>query len=162
MYNSRSDVITRLKPSLVRRYFAVAIVFTLGLILLILAFNKPPETFGWQVFLIVLGGGSIWLAETMRRATAIWLELTDEELRESSGRVLCRIEDIASVERGAFAFKPSNGFLINLNARQSRAWAPGMWWRIGNKIGVGGVTSASEGKFMADLIAMKLKGESLF
>ena len=160
--SNNEEVIARLRPPLIRRYIAVAIVFVLGAIVLNLAFNRTPEAFGWQIFLIVLGAGSIWLGEAMRRATGLSLELTDEELRDSQGRVLCRLDDIASVERGAFAFKPSNGFLINLKTPGPRGWAPGLWWRIGRRIGVGGVTSASESKFMADVIAVKLNGGSLF
>ena len=33
---------------------------------------------------------------------------------------------------------------------------PGLWWRIGRRIGVGGVTPASQSKVMADLITARL------
>ena len=38
----------------------------------------------------------------------------------------------------------------------ARRWEPGLWWRIGRRIGVGGVTPASQSKVMADLISARL------
>jgi len=96
------------------------------------------------------------LAEKMRRDTAVHLELTEDELRDSRGRLLARIADIKGIERGTFAFKPSSGFLLRLNAPADRAWAPGLWWRFGRSVGVGGVTGSREGKYMAETIAALL------
>ena len=62
------------------------------------------------------------------------------------GPSLHNLKNIARVERGLFAFKPSNGFLILLNNPMSRAWHPGLWWRFGRRIGIGGVTPQAEGK----------------
>ena len=82
-----------------------------------------------------------------------------EGLRDGNGRLLCRMDQIAGVDRGAFAFKPSNGFLVKLKEPMPRVWQPGLWWRLGRRIGVGGVTPAGQGKFMADMIALKLRGD---
>jgi hypothetical protein len=60
------------------------------------------------------------------------------------------------VDRGTFAFKPSNGFLLRTETRQPRLWQPGLYWRTGRRIGVGGITRAAESKALADLIAIKL------
>jgi hypothetical protein len=60
------------------------------------------------------------------------------------------------VERGAFAFKPSNGFLVRLDKPLGRGWAPGLWWRLGRLLGVGGVTSASQSKAMAEILSLEL------
>ena len=59
---------------------------------------------------------------------------------------------MVSVDRGAFAFQPSNGFLIRLRAGAERTWQPGMWWRIGTCVGVGGMTPGPQTKFMAETI----------
>jgi hypothetical protein len=52
--------------------------------------------------------------------------------------------------------KPSNGFTVVMETKQPRAWAPGLWWRVGRRVGVGGVTGASQTKFMAEQIALRL------
>ena len=108
----------------------------------------------------MIGGGSIWLAEQMRKATAGRLELTRSGLREQSGLEVVHLDNIKAVERGMFAFKPSNGFLIRTHKPVGgRAWRPGLWWRMGRRIGVGGITSAGQAKFMADMMAVMYDGK---
>ena len=60
------------------------------------------------------------------------------------------------MDRGTFAFKPSNGFLLRTATKQPRLWKPGLYWRMGRRIGVGGITRAAEAKLMADVIAVRL------
>lgn len=152
----KDDVIATLHATAIRRIFAYGAVFALGAMLVILAFVQPPA-FGWQVFLIALGASALVVAERLRRATLVGLELTEDELRDSAGTVLARLDDITSVDRGAFAFKPSNGFVLRLNRAPGRAWAPGMWWRYGSRVGVGGVTPSGPAKYMAEQIALRLQ-----
>jgi len=151
-------VILRLEPSAGRRAFAVGILYSLSALFLWIAFAQPPAP-GWAVFLIVMGVVTLLGGERLRRATAHRLELTDEGLRDTSGRVLARWDDIEKVERGAFAFKPSNGFLIVLKTRGSRVWAPGLWWRIGRRVGVGGVTPQRASRFLAEQMAMRIEAK---
>lgn len=140
-----------------RRIFGCAVLLLLGGLLLYVALASPPSA-GWLIFMLVFGLGALWLAEMVRRTGLGHVELTATELRDSQGRVLARIEDIARVERGAFAFlKPSNGFTLRLKAPKPRAWAPGLWWRLGRRVGVGGITSAGQAKFMAEQIAFRLE-----
>ena len=65
--------------------------------------------------------------------------------------------NIASVDRGAFAFKPSNGFTVRLKSPAPRAWLPGLWWRLGRRVGVGGATPGKAARDMADVITILLK-----
>ncbi len=146
------EVLAAVDPSVIRRYFGVGVLAILGAVLVYIAFARPPEAFVWRVFLIGLGAVILWGAETMRKATGVSLILTRETLSTSDGRVLARVEDIASVDRSFFAFKPSNGFLVTLKSRQERAWVPGLWWRFGKRVGVGGVTSARQTRFMAEIL----------
>jgi hypothetical protein len=126
-----------------------------GALVLYVAMSTPPSL-AWQVFLVLVGVAALWMAERMRRATEQKLELTETELRCSDGQLVARIEDIENIERGAFAFKPSNGFLITLKTPGARVWQPGLWWRLGRRIGVGGVTPGSQTKFMSEIIAAQL------
>jgi hypothetical protein len=75
-------------------------------------------------------------------------------LTDSEGTVLARVEDIVAVNRGAFAIKPSNGFTLTLKNPAPRAWQPGLWWRLGRRVAVGGVTPGSQARPMADIIAV--------
>ncbi|WP_299368316.1 hypothetical protein [uncultured Tateyamaria sp.] len=135
-----------------RRILGIGSLWVLSLLVIYVAIVQPPAM-GWQLFLFALGGGSIWIAEQMRRATALSLELTMQELRDSSGEVLAKADDIHSIDRGMFAFKPSNGFLLRLSTPAARTWRPGLWWRMGRRVGVGGMTPGHQAKFMAEMIS---------
>lgn len=150
------DVIGTISASPTRRWMGVLSLYGLGILLIYVAFMRPP-TLGWQVFLIVVGILSMLVGDKMRRATEVVIELTEEELREKDGVLIARVEDIQSVDRGFFAFKPSNGFLIRTRASSgARIWRPGMWWRVGRQIGIGGVTPGNQSKFVAEILQMML------
>jgi hypothetical protein len=138
-----------------RRLFAYGILFSLGALVLFTALSQPPSA-PWLVLMVFFGVGALWLAERLRRATMLIIELTETEVRDSSGAVLALMDDIKGVDRGAFAFKPSNGFTLVMKTKKPRSWAPGLWWRMGRRVGVGGVTSAGQSKFMAEQIAFRL------
>lgn len=149
---SEPEVLAVIHSSMGRRILGIGSLYTLSLLVIYVALTQPPAI-GWQVFMLALGGGSIWIAEQMRRATNTALELTEHELRDTSGVLIARVENMVAIDRGAFAFKPSNGFLIRLSSGQGRVWRPGMWWRIGSRIGVGGMVPGPQTKFMAEMIA---------
>lgn len=149
---SDREVLATISASAPRRWLAVGCLWGLAFLLLYIALARPPAL-GWQVFLLALGGGALWVAERLRRATARVIELTETELRDTSGAVIARVADIDAVDRGVFAFKPSNGFLIRTrNAAGPGVWNPGLWWRIGRRIGVGGVTPGSQTKVVSDIL----------
>ncbi|GAW33977.1 hypothetical protein RA2_01022 [Roseovarius sp. A-2] len=145
------DVEVVLAASSGRRVIGVGSVAMLGLILLYLALVQSPGL-GWQVFMVGFGTLALWLALRMWRATTLRLELSPAGLRCSDGRVVAPMDDIIGVARGAFAFKPSNGFMIKMSRAAPFAWEPGLWWRIGRRVGVGGVTPATPAKVMAEIL----------
>lgn len=147
------EVLATITASAPRRWLAVVSLVFLGVLLIYVALMQPPAL-GWQVFLLVLGAGALVVADKLRRATARVIELTERVLRDSSGEIIAHVEDILRVDRGVFAFKPSNGFLIRTSKSAGpRMWLPGMWWRLGRMIGVGGVTPGRETKFASDILS---------
>jgi hypothetical protein len=149
------EVLAVLKASPPRRALGVGTVLTLGALAVYVALFEPPGHPGWTVFLLVLGLGALWLSNKMRHATLAHLELTRDELRSSTGEVLVRVADVELLERGAFAFKPSNGFTLKLRPQGApvpRRWEPGLWWRRGRRVGIGGVTPGSQARVMAELL----------
>jgi hypothetical protein len=149
----RTEVLATVSASLGRRVLGLGCLAGLGVMVLYLAVTTSPGL-PWRLFLLALGGVFLWIADMMRRSTEMTLELTSEELRETGGAVIARLEDIAAIDRGFFAFKPSNGFLLKVNSHHPRAWRPGLWWRMGRRIGVGGMTPASATKNMSEMIAI--------
>lgn len=146
--------LVEVKCSVMRRLTGLAVLFLLGTLLLYIAFVQPPEELEWQVFLILFGLGIMYSGEKMRKATLESIILTSEGLFSSNGTKLVGIENVKSIDRGVFAFKPSNGFTVLMHERQARAWQPGLWWRYGRRLGVGGVVQASQTKSMAEVMAV--------
>lgn len=143
-----------------RRWAGIGALSLIGLLLLWLALAHPPASLGLRAGVLAGAVAALWLAVRMRLATERGLVLTGMDLRESGpeGRLLARMDQVRGVDRGAFAFKPSHGFLLHLEpgAAGGRAWAPGLWWRVGSRVGVGGVLRASETRFLAEAIALRV------
>ncbi|MCB4455789.1 hypothetical protein [Leisingera sp. McT4-56] len=149
------EVLATIEASAGRRVMGTAMLGLTGGLLVYVAFAAPPSP-AWLVFLVAVGTAALWLAVRMWQATVHRIELTAEELRCSDGQVIARVEDIEAIDRGFFAFKPSNGFLIRTGTQGRRAWMPGLWWRSGRRIGIGGVTPGSQGKAMSEILAAML------
>ncbi|WP_341211559.1 hypothetical protein [uncultured Limimaricola sp.] len=138
-----------------RRAMAVGVLYGFGGMALYTALADTPGI-AWSAALLALGLGGLAAGETLRRATRRALRLDETGLVDSAGHVLARWEDIVAIERGSFSLKPSNGFTLRLARPGARAWKPGMWWRLGHRLGVGGVTSAGAAKAMAEAIEIRL------
>lgn len=150
------EVLARVQVSQGRRLMGVAMLVGLGAMLLYLSVVQPPTGPGWRAFLLVFGVLAMLLGVRMHASTALGLELTADVLRDSAGTILARLDEIEAIDRGIFAFKPSNGFLLRLSRPQPRRWAPGLWWRMGRRVGVGGVTPRHQTKFMAEVIQLRI------
>lgn len=153
---NETEILATVMPSTPRRFAGLGMLLALGAMLTYVALATPPASFAWRIFLLAMGVAVLWLAEKMRRATLAGVELTREELRTTNGLTLVRLEDVAGVVRGSFSLKPSNGFSVITKSRQARGWAPGLWWRVGKRVGIGGVTAASQAKYMSEIMAALL------
>ncbi|WP_164661025.1 hypothetical protein [Tropicibacter sp. Alg240-R139] len=146
------EILAVVEASAPRRWMGVGMLAAMSLMSFYVALLGGPDLL-WQAFLIVVGGAAMWLALKMWRATTAQVELTETELRSTDGQLIARVEDIENMDRGVFAFKPSNGFLLRTSQPASRVWQPGLWWRMGRRVGIGGVTPGSQSKFMAEMIS---------
>lgn len=157
MTDDRQDgaarVIARLYPSAPRRAVGAGILAVLGTVLVWLALAHPPQALALRLFLLALGAFLLWGTVRLWQATEQGLRLTSEDLRADDGTLVARIAEVRLVSRGALAFKPSNGFMLVTDRPGPAVWQPGLWWRVGRRIGVGGVTGRDEARFMAEAIA---------
>ncbi len=154
----QDGVYARVQASTGRAVFSYGVLFALGAIVLFTTLTQPPAVH-WMIFMLGFGVTMLWMAEKQRRASKLEIILTEDEVVDSEGRVLARIADIESLSRGAFALKPSNGFTMVTRDKGTRVYVPGIWWRQGRRVGVGGITGAGQTKFMAEQIALKLKAQ---
>lgn len=151
----RAEVLATLTASGPRRMFGIATLAVLGGLLVYLGLTTAPAL-GWRVFLLGLGGLTLWCAEQTRRATLHRIELTSEGLTTEAGEVIAAFDNIRAIKRGMFDLKPSHGFTVLLKTPRSRRWQPGLWWAMGRRVGVGGMTPGAEGKAMAQILEAKL------
>lgn len=136
---------------------AVALGAFAGLTLVLIALGIQPElNFGARLALFLGAALAGWSARSIWRATSGWLVLDADGIRDHDGQLIAAIDQIKSVDRGVFAFKPSGGFLLHLTEKAPFGWAPGLWWRRGRTVGVGGVTHGHAAKAMAEELAMRI------
>lgn len=152
----RDEIIAEVDPRGPRRIVGISLFLLLGGLVLYLAFVQPPASLVWQAFLIGMGLISLLMAYKLQVATTRKLLLTETALTDSDGTVLAMIEDVVAVNRGAFAMKPSNGFVLTLKNPAPRVWQPGLWWRLGRRVAVGGVTPGAQARPMADIISIMI------
>lgn len=153
----RRPVVLVLQTSAVKRVFSVLILYLLAVLLGFVLLVHPPGDLVWTLFLGAMVAGTVWLAIRTQAATRHWLELREDGLYRNGEDLLCGFDEIASVNRGVFAFKPSNGFLLRLKVPGQRCWAPGLYWRLGPFLGVGGATHKAQADMMSEAIALILE-----
>lgn len=119
-----------------------------GLITLSLILRAPFAA----LVMAVLVFGCLWMARRVFMTDATSIMFDGDRIYDDTGAELCRLDDIAEIERGLALFKPSGGFVLRMKTEGPRSWAPGLWWRAGKRVGIGGATSARAGKHMADAI----------
>lgn len=150
-------VICTLSPSPVRRAAATLTLGGVATLLLWVVLSAPPRHPGAMLALFGAGAFLLWLAVRLWVATQDRrIVLTRAGLFDGDGVCIAAIDDIAAVDRGVFAFKPSGGFVLRLTRAPGRDWAPGLWWRLGHRLGVGGVTGNMQGRAMAEMIVLVL------
>lgn len=143
------------RPSPGRRWSGIVGLACLGGLLIYVAAAGGPAPI-WQAFYVALGLAALWAAIAMHRATDDAIVLTHSSLSTASGRHLASFENIASVDRSAFAFKPSHGFLVRLVRPEGRGWAPGLYWQRGRILGIGGTLPGGQTRAMADILSARL------
>ena len=146
------EVLIGLNAAPARRMIGIGALILLCLVLLWHSYATYDQlSDGLVVILLALAG--LYAAFRIWRSSRTGLELTPAELRESGGRQIVRVADIVKVEREALGiFKPTNGFVLVTREKMPAAGSPGIWWRFGKRVGVGGITGAGEGKAMAELL----------
>jgi hypothetical protein len=150
------EELARITASAPRRVIGVGAMMGLGALLLYMGLATPGMHFAWKGTLSVLGVGTLWAAQVMWQATGHVLILTEEALTDSDGTVVASLDNIAKVDRSVFAMKPSNGFLISLKTSDTLIWRPGLWWRMGRRVAIGGVTSGGQTRPVADIMTLLL------
>ena len=151
---SQSDhVLVRVSASAFRRWSALGLLIVFAIIMVQIAVELPSDRLAAKAGLTAMGALLIFQAVRVWSNSRFSLELTPEGLRwTKTGEYLARIEEIEDVNTSIIALRPATGFLVILRSASAPRSAPGMWWRVGKRIGVGGVTPKYEAKAMAEML----------
>lgn len=153
----KDKVIAMLAPSPFRRYFGIGGLAALGTIFAYVVMVTGLSSTLATITIVLAAVLSFVLAYRMFVATSDILQLKREGLFTTKNELVAQMDNIEKIELGIFVMKPSNGFLIVLKEPMDRRWQPGLWWRFGHRVGIGGVTSRPEGKAMADAMQILLQ-----
>ncbi|MGR3467741.1 MAG: hypothetical protein ACU0CI_07650 [Shimia sp.] len=154
-----SDIgILRVAPA--RRWLALAMLFGLTVLFGALA-AQPGMGAGWRATIVLASLACLAMALRFHRATANDIVLRADGLYETDGTQIAALSNIAGVEKGMFAFKPSGGFGVTLREPAPARWRPGLYWRAGRRVGVGGVTARHQGRMCAEALQALVDGKPL-
>ena len=153
-----TDPILIVRPSLARRCIGVGVQLCLGIVLMYVALVMPT-TVGGLTVLLGLGVLASCVAVRTWVVSAGALILRADGIFDQTGRPIALLAQIDSVDRGAFSFKPSNGFLIRMKTSEPWAWVPGIWWRCSRRVGIGGVLAGAQTRAMADMLCALVAGQ---
>lgn len=156
-----TDVILKIQSNAVRRVFSVILLVSCAFVMIGFAFTSTAPSPAFKIILIGFSGAFLWQAQAGFRQSNTTLILTRDGLFDGQGMLICSLPNIAKVDRGWFSFKPSNGFLLLLHEPQSRKWVPGLYWRIGRRVGVGGSLSPAQTKEISDKLLLLMQEKSL-
>ncbi|MCC6006906.1 MAG: hypothetical protein JJU40_04445 [Rhodobacteraceae bacterium] len=102
--------------------------------------------FGATAVLAALIGWRVWTA------TAMALELREDGLWQEDGPRIAALEDITNITRGLAIMRPANGFALTLREPGPFTWVPGLWWRMGRRVGVGGMTPKLQTRMIGEAL----------
>lgn len=141
------------RPEVLRWIMLAAIVVLFAMTLIASIDFMSRATFPALVlalFAAVIG----WFGQALLFTKARAVIFEGDRLYDDSGVEICHLDNVAEIEKGLHLFKPSSGFVLKLRTRQPAGWSPGLWWRVGHRVGVGGATPGRRAKAMADAIVM--------
>ncbi|MGB0658594.1 MAG: hypothetical protein ACPGNV_00355 [Mangrovicoccus sp.] len=148
----QTEPLAVLAPAFARRIIVCVLMAMASLLFLSAPFRDTGGTAGADFLQGVIGLGLAWLTWRLWYSTEAVLELWPDGLKLAGGDWLCKFDEAEKLERGPFAFKPSNGFLLRLETKKELAWAPGLYWRVRNLVGIGGITPKNQTKAFADMV----------
>ena len=150
------EVLITVEPANARRVLGVGALVALAAILIRLGFIGDGLLFA-RLVLIIGGGFLLFAARHIWTSSGRSLKLTPTALYETeTGRKLFDVSDVESVERGLQVLRPSNGMVVRTKNPAQRAFAPGLWWRMGRVTAIGGMMNAGQGKAMAEILQMQV------
>ncbi len=95
----------------------------------------------------------VWLRKFLNHYSKIGFLINKVGLFDLNENIICKIDDIKRIDASPYTFKSANGFLILLDTKSSFKSIPGLYWRYGHRISIGGLVSKHESKYLAGILS---------
>ena len=96
---------------------------------------------------------AFWFKRFLSQYSNVGFLINKMGLYDLHENLICRISDIQRVDSSPYTFKSANGFIIILKEKTSFQLVPGLYWRLGRRISVGGLISKNESKLLSTAVA---------
>lgn len=151
-----SEAQLELRAAKVRRVIACGVLVAIGAMFWWSGMLGGDQTGAARALMVGIGALWFWGAWELWRGTGRAVFLTDSGLVDSNGVVIAPFDSILAVERGMISMKPSHGMLLKLSHAGPVKWVPGLWWRLGARVGIGGLTPKNATRLFADALELRL------
>ena len=94
----------------------------------------------------------LWFIRFLKRYSKIGFLINQSGLFNIDGSVICKIDDIERIDVSPYTFKSANGFIVILKTKSSFKSIPGLYWRLGKRLSIGGLVSKNESKFLSQTL----------
>ena len=151
-----NETLIVLRVSPVKSFLGSALLVTLGFTLLYSIHKKTAEeNIILDLIFLSVALTLIYYGWRIIKAKQTGVKLTKLGIYDLNNTLLYRTSDIKYLDRGIFAIKPANGFIIHLNKPLAFHWHPGLFWCIRKRLAIGGLLSKQECKAFADLLEIE-------
>ena len=96
---------------------------------------------------------AIWFRSFLQRYSKVGFLINQSGLFNLDGSIVCEIGDIERIDVSPYTFKSANGFIVILKTKSSFKSIPGLYWRLGKRLSIGGLVSKNESKFLSHTLS---------
>ena len=95
---------------------------------------------------------ALWFTRFLKRYSKVGFLINQSGLFNLDGSIICEIGDIEIIDVSPYTFKSANGFIVILKTKNSFKLIPGLYWRLGKRLSIGGLVSKTESKFLSQAL----------
>ena len=131
------------------KFLGGAIFFLLVFLLYTLSELNNENTLMTFFLLLGLVLLALWFKRFLKRYSKVGFQINSTGLYDLETNLICKIDDIHKVDVSPYTFKSANGFIVFSKTKSKFRSVPGLYWRLGNRISIGGLISKNESKFLS-------------
>ena len=138
------------------------VIFSLLLFLIYTISSLDGKTTVLDFFLLpIIVILAFWFKNFLKKYSKVGFLINEQGLFNLDKSPICKMHEIDRVDASPYTFKSANGFIIILKTKNSFESVPGLYWKVGKRISIGGLVSKNESKFLSGLLLQFLEEQKL-